>query len=219
MFEHPTGKVPESVSLVALGPTKEDFVKNQCRHKPNVKAEEVWTLNTGIRWLKHDLAFIMDDMSEFGHHFPDYGDAMRDADKPIITSALYDEFPMSVEYPLQEILTDFKQTYFNNSVPYIIAYALHIGVKYMYIFGADYTFPGQEARESGRGCVEFWIGFAASRGMVVQVVETSTLMDACEDNRFYGYIHQPIVKFNVTDIHKDIAPGSGTKFESVAQRR
>jgi hypothetical protein len=219
MFQHPTGKSPESVTLVALGPTKEEFVKNQTSHTPKIRADEVWTLNTGIRWLKHDLAFIMDDMSEFAHHFPVYGEEMRNADKPIITSAKYDEFPTAIDYPLQEVINEFKQVYFNNSVPYIIAYALYIGVKELNLFGADYTFPGQEARESGRGCVEFWIGFAASRGMRVNVVDQSTLMDACEDGRFYGYIHQPRISFDVVDINRELKPGSGTRFESVAQRR
>lgn len=219
MFEHPTGKAPESVSLVALGPTKDDFVKDQSRHTPKFQSHEIWTLNTAIRWLKYDLAFIMDDMSEFAHHFPAYGDEMRKADKPIITSRAYDEFPTAVDYPLQEIINEYKQVYFNNSVPYIIAYALYIGVKEMKLFGADYTFPGQNAREAGRGCVEFWIGYAAARGMQVSVVETSTLMDACEDGRFYGYVHQPLVKMSVVDNVKEMKPGSGTRFESVAQRR
>lgn len=193
-WQHPTGKTPETVAIVALGPSKRDFVADSGRHDPGHAADEVWAVNTAMRWCRHDVAFIMDDMNEFARHFDDYGRAMREHDKPIITSTVYDEFPTAVAYPLAEIVARCQQTYFNNSVPYLIAYAYLIGVKRLIIFGADYTFPGTEAREDGRGCTEFWLGFVAANGMTVEVCRSSTLTDANKGQRFYGYLSQPIVR-------------------------
>lgn len=203
-WEHPTGKIPETVAIVALGPSKKDFVSDQGRHVPGTGFDEVWAVNTSIRWVRHDLAFIMDDMREFARFYPEYGEAMRQHDQPIITSQTYEEFPTARPLPLAEIVGATQQTYFNNSVPYMIAYAYLIGVKKLCIFGADYTFPGTEAREEGRGCVEFWLGFVSSRGMSVEIAPSSTLMDACKGPRFYGYISQPLIKTAGEDGHAPI---------------
>lgn len=193
-WEHPTGKSPKSVMIVALGPSKKDFVSDFGRHVPGHKPDEIWAVNTAMRWCRHDLAFIMDDMQEFARHFPEYGEAMRTHDKPILTSTKYEQFPTAQALPLGEIVAATQQLYFNNSVPYMVAYALYIGVKELIIFGADYTYPGTDAREAGRGCMEFWLGFAAAKGMTIQIAPSSTLMDAREGTRFYGYISQPIIR-------------------------
>ena len=64
----------------------------------------------------------------------------------------------------------------------------------MHVFGADYTFPGTTARESGRANCEYWVGFCRARGMQVIVASTTTLLDPREGPYFYGYLHQPIVR-------------------------
>lgn len=212
-WEHPTGKTPESVAIVALGPSKKDFVGDQGRHTPGHGFDEVWAVNTAIRWCRHDVAFIMDDMQEFAKHFPDYGDAMRNHDRPIITSAAYPQFPTAKPLPLGEIIAHTQQMYFNNSVPYMIAYAMLIGVKRLVLFGADYTFPGTEAREDGRGCTEFWLGFAAARGMTVEICKSSTLMDARKGLRFYGYLSQPIIRVTGQEEPLPSAPDNICKYE------
>lgn len=196
-WQHPTGNSPKAVTLVALGPTRKDYFEQAARHTPEVVSDEVWTLNTGIRYMKHDVAFIMDDMMEFATHFPAYGEEMRKATSPIITSVKYAQFPAAVQYPLAEVLTVCQpRPYFNNSVPYIIAYAYMIGVKEMSIYGADYTFPGMKAREDGRACVEYWCGWAEAKGMVIRLPSATTLMDANRGLRFYGYLRQPKISFD-----------------------
>lgn len=203
-WEHPTGDVPESVAIVGLGPSKRDFVADQGRHEPGNRVDEVWAVNTAIRWCKHDVAFIMDDMNEFSRFYPDYGETMRNNEAPIITSRKYEQFEPALEFPLAEVVGATQQLYFNNSVPYMIAYALFIGVKRIVLFGVDYTHPGTTAREDGRGCTEFWLGYAIAKGMSVEICTSSTLMDVSSGQRFYGYLSQPLIKTRGEDGHAPI---------------
>ncbi len=195
-WKHPTGRKPETVTLVALGPTKADYYNMQVDHEPEMKADETWTLNTGIRWCRADLCFVMDDLRWYSERYPAYGDDLRAASIPIITSQVHDGFPTAVSYPLVDIVEAFggENAYFRNSVPYILAYALWIGVKRLNVFGADYTFPGSVGREAGRANCEYWVGFCRARGMQVIVPSTTTLLDVREGPYFYGYLHQPIVR-------------------------
>lgn len=194
-WRHPTGRTPESVTLVALGPTKRDFFDMQTAHEPEIMADETWTLNTGIRWCRADLCFVMDDLRWYAERYSRYGKDLRETSIPIITSALHDGFPTAMLYPLNEVVDAFgtENAYFHNSVPYVLAYALFIGVKRINLFGADYTHPSTVAREPGRANCEYWVGFCRARGMTVIVPSTTTLLDACEGPSFYGYLHQPIV--------------------------
>jgi hypothetical protein len=41
--------------------------------------------------------------------------------------------------------------YFNNTAAYAVAYAVHIGVKKITLFGCDYTYPNAHDAEKGRG--------------------------------------------------------------------
>ena len=194
-WRHPTGQWPESVTLVALGPTKHDYYDMLTGHEPEIVSDETWTLNTGVRWCKADLCFVMDDLRWYAERYPAYGADLRAADVPIITSQLHEGFN-AWAYPLTDIVAEFgaENAYFRNSVPYILAYALFIGVKRLHIFGADYTFPGGVAREAGRANCEYWVGFLRARGMTVIVPSTTTLLDTREGAYFYGYLHQPIIR-------------------------
>ena len=199
-WRHPTGRTPKHVAVVALGPSRANYISQTTSHTPPVNPDEVWTVNTAVRWLQHDVCFLMDDMHEFAKHFPEYGAAMRKAQSPILTSVAYPEFSKAVAYPLAEVLNNGTgRMYFNNSGPYIIAYALLIGVEKLSLFGLDYSFPGSDARENGRGSVEYWIGVAEARGMQVDIAKDSTLCDTNRGLCFYGYIRQPVITERPSD--------------------
>ena len=103
------------------------------------------------------------------------------------TAPLYDRYPGLVSYPLKEVLESTGAPYLNNTVAMAIAYALHIGVKTLSLFGVDFTYPDAHISEKGRACCEFLLGLAAARGMEVRVPETTTLLDANMPDKFYGY--------------------------------
>jgi hypothetical protein len=108
---------------------------------------------------------------------------------PIITSREHPDYPGLVAFPLQEVLNSLGQAYFNSTAAYAVAYAIHIGVKHLSLFGCDYTYPNAHDAEKGRGCLEFWLGIASARGIKLSLPKTSTLLDGIYQlqDRFYGY--------------------------------
>lgn len=108
----------------------------------------------------------------------------------VITSRKHPDYPCLEEFPLQKVLNWMPQGYFNNTAAYAVAYAIVIaGATKISIFGCDYTYPDAHDAEKGRGCLEFWLGVAAAKGIQLSVPKTTTLLDAMEpiDRRFYGY--------------------------------
>lgn len=190
--------VPESVAIVAMGASKSIFVSSAAAvGGSHALYEEVWAINCMAAVIRHDRVFHMDDFrvqearAAAGNEMvANMLTVLRRHPGPIYTSKAYPEtYPGSVEYPLAAVMRKFSHVYFNNTVPYAVAFAAFLGVKRLGLYGLDYTYSGHHSREKGRACVEFWLGFASARGMVVQVAENSTLLDADvpDDQRFYGY--------------------------------
>jgi len=83
--------------------------------------------------------------------------------------------------------------YLHNSVPFMLAYALVLNVKGVQLWGADYTFPGTDAREDDRANCEFWVGALRMAGVEVKVCDRSTLLNAARQPWLYGYGARPPV--------------------------
>lgn len=66
---------------------------------------------------------------------------------------------------------------------------IHIGVDKVSLYGCDYTYPNAHDAEKGRGCLEFWLGQAAARGISIALPKNTSLMDALNtrQERLYGY--------------------------------
>lgn len=190
--------VPAHVVILGLGPSLRDYVDLAKRLGGRYRfADEVWGINAVGGVLQCDRLWHMDDvrlqeiraaanpdgniaaMLEWMHRHPG----------PIYTSRVHQDYPGLVAFPLEDVINDCGYAYFNSTAAYAIAYAIHIGVKKMSLFGYDFTYPNAHHAEKGRACVEFWLGIAAARGISLAVAETSTLMDARErpDEKLYGY--------------------------------
>ena len=212
--------VPEVVSLVALGVSKTAFF-NECMTTGSTRglADEVWVVNKMGVIVKHDMLWRMDDLtgiyecnnkaytggnvSEPQIIHDTYTDFLRNHDKPIVTSKAYPElFPNSVEYPLEDVINTIGYSYFRTTPAYAAAFAIHIGVKRLRIFGCDYVYPtNQYKAESGRANLEFILGIGMTMGMEVWVPPTSTLLDSNSPTleKMYGYRHPIEVKPNPED--------------------
>lgn len=188
---------PKSVAIVAMGQSSDTYLR-LCANLGDRRrvADETWAINAMGGVIQHDLLFHMDDckvQEARAARTPDSNIAgmvrwLRDHPN-FITSKAYPEYPGAHEFPLQDVINTLGASYFNNTVPYAMAYALFIGVKKVAIYGADYSYENLHKAEMGRGCLEFWIGLAAARGVAVEVAGNSTLLDANVDasQRFYGY--------------------------------
>jgi hypothetical protein len=117
---------------------------------------------------------------------------------PIYTCTLDERVPGAVLYPLKEVVKDTGLCYFNNTVPYAIAFAIHHKVEKLYLYGLDYSYKSNLVlAEAGRACAEFWLSAAIARGMEVEVAHNSTLLDTNvpDEEKLYGYhrLDDPLV--------------------------
>lgn len=194
---------PAHVAIVGLGPSCADFFE-LARRLGGVSAycDEVWGINAIGDVLRCNRVFHMDDLliqERRAAARPDGNIAamvrwLRVHPGPVYTSRERPGYPGLVEFPLEAVLNgtgaegNGGAPYFNSTAAYAVAYAVHIGVKRMSLFGLDYTLPNHHHAEKGRACVEFWLGIAAARGIEITIPEKSSLMDACEqDGILYGY--------------------------------
>ena len=185
---------PKSVAIVAMGASAQMYLavaaQRGGRHEV---AENTWAINGMGGVIEHDLLFHMDDCrlqeSRTGTENIQCMLKWLRRHPRFFTSKAYPEYPGAIEFPLEDVVNSVGSTYLNNTVAYAVAYAIHIGVNTLSVWGADYTYPDRHKAESGRGCVEFLLGIAAARGIAIQVPDKSSLLDADVPPEWkpYGY--------------------------------
>lgn len=191
-------RVPEHVAILGLGPSVGQYLNFTKRIGARGKfCDEVWAINALGDILQCDRTFHMDDVriQEIrAAAAPDSNIAamlgwLKKHPGPIYTSRGHDDYPGLVEYPLEEVINKTGYAYFNNTAAYAVAYAVYLGVKKISLFGIDFTYPNSHQREKGRGCVEWWLGYAAARGIKIAIPMQSSLMDALVPvrDKLYGY--------------------------------
>jgi SAM-dependent methyltransferase len=198
LAEQPAKSAPKHVSIVGLGPSSAQYVSITRgmggRHK---YSDETWVINAYGDVLAHDRVFHMDDVriqqiradAEPDSNIAAMLEWLKKHPGPIVTSRAHPDYPGLVEFPLEEVVNEFDHSYFNNTAAYAVAYAIHIGVEKLSLFGMDFTYPNAHDAEKGRACVEYWLGQAVARGVKIVIPKTSTLLDALNTpaERFYGY--------------------------------
>ena len=189
------------VAIVGLGSTQGIFTSSVANGKI---FDEVWAINSMMVPIKHDRVFMMDPASRFldtedaGAQTKAMRKILDSHPGPIYTCVLDDRVPGAVLYPLEEVVKDTGLCYFNNTVPYAIAFAIYHKVKKLYLYGIDYSYKSNLVMaEAGRACTEFWISTAIARGIKIEVAQDSTLLDTNVPNeeKLYGYhrLEDPLV--------------------------
>lgn len=194
---------PEHVAIIGLGPSCATFFElAKGLGGASAYCDEVWGINAIGDVLRCDRIFHMDDLlvqearakERPGSNIAAMVTWLKSHPGPVYTSLVRPGYPGLVAFPLEEVLNaghdgNGGAPYFNSTAAYAVAYAVHIGVKRISLFGIDYTLPNAHKAEQGRACVEFWLGIAAARGIAITVPEQSSLLDACapEAERLYGY--------------------------------
>lgn len=186
------------ITILGLGPSLEEYLNLTKRlGGRHAYADEIWGINAVGGVVQCDRVFHMDDVrvqEARAKARPESNIArmlewMRVHPGPIYTSRAHPDYPGLVEYPLEEVVNEFDHPYLNNTAAYALAYALYLGADKISIFGCDYTYPNAHDAEQGRGCLEFWCGIAAARGVKLVMPKVTSLMDACypQQRRLYGY--------------------------------
>lgn len=195
--------IPAHVSIIGLGPSCAAFFElTKGLGGASAYCDEVWGINAIGDVLRCDRIFHMDDVLVQEARAKDRPFSniaamvrwLKTHPGPIYTSIPRPGYPGMIAFPLEDVLNagldgNGGAPYFNSTAAYAVAYAVHIGVKKISLFGIDYTLPNAHKAEQGRACVEFWLGIAAARGIEIVVPEQSSLLDACapESERLYGY--------------------------------
>lgn len=190
--------IPQHVAILGLGPSVETFLQVAKRMGGrSAYCDEVWSINAVADVIGSDRVFHMDDVriqeiraaAAPGSNIAAMLRWLKRHPGPVITSRAHPDYPGLVEFPLQAVVNSMRYAYFNSTAAYAVAYAIHLGVKKLSLFGLDYTYANAHHAERGRACVEFWIGMAAARGIQLAIPHTSSLMDACNTpaERLYGY--------------------------------
>ena len=211
LYTHP--KQPECVVLLCMGPSITDYLTACLTQEfdPSV-IDEVWSINMSANAFRSDLVIWMDDLQQQRNFRPKLMDALKRWNAPVLTSKAHlDIVPNSYDYPIEEIaargISVLGKPYLNNGVAMAIAYGLHIGVKKMTIFGADFTYVDRNIAEMGRACTEVWIMIAHIGGMDVALSPGTSLMDNVADHGIYGYSEQPVIPTHDGRFFKYAKPG------------
>lgn len=190
--------VPDHVAIIGLGPSAEAFMDHVKRLGGRHEfCDEVWTINSLGDVLQCDRVFHMDDVRIQEIRAvarPESNIAamlkwLRRHPGPVYTSRIHPDYPGLVAFPLEDVINSCGVAYLNNTAAYAVAYAVHIGVKRITMFGCDYTYPNAHDAEKGRACTEFHLGIAKARGIRIGLPDKTSLMDAMcdEQDRLYGY--------------------------------
>lgn len=191
--------VPDHVAILGLGPSLEAYV-DVVKRIGNRRwfADEVWAINAAADVIQCDRVFHMDDVriQEIrAAALPESNIAamlefLKKHPGPIYTSRAHADYPATVDYPLADVMNSCGGVaYFNSTAAYAVAFAVHLGVKKITLFGCDFSYSNSHQAEQGRGCVEFYLGMAKARGIAIGLPNTTSLMDAVATNgqRLYGY--------------------------------
>lgn len=193
-------EAPYSVAIVGAGPSRSDYIADCVKQSGRQRvADETWAINAMAGCIQHDRAIIMDALPYFAKNRSECHDGYRDwlhkHPGPIYTQRRYEDFLGSVEYPLQAVIKTLGCAYFNTTVAYAVALAIHIGVRNIKLYGIDFTYENNRGfAEAGRACVEYWLRDAAWRNIKVDIAPSSTLMDQCNNRALYGYSTAPEIR-------------------------
>ena len=107
-------------------------------------------------------------------------DWLRKCPIPVYMEQHYEDIPMSIRYPFDEIndwvseLDPNGRNYFTNSVSYMIALALYERFDIIHLYGVDMA-VGSEYEKQRPSC-EWWLGIAKGLGIELYIPDQSDLL-------------------------------------------
>jgi len=109
------------------------------------------------------------------------------------------DVPRAVRYPIEDVLKQFPRAYFNNTISWMIALALHQGYETIGIWGVDMALDGvhgQSEYSHQRPSVEYFVGWADGHGVEFYIPTESEI---CKVGFLYGKDNITPVRRKLTD--------------------
>lgn len=166
------------VKKIAIVGTSESSVKlSDCLDD----SWEVWGCNGAYQLIsgvdKHFELHPIPYLKDLGI-IPEYLEYMEFMGSNLIINGKYPELPNAVSYPIEEIVKHFKIKYFNNTISYMVAYALYTNpdLEDLALLGVDMAADTEYAHQ--RPCTEFFLGYAHSKGIRITIPDVCPLLKA-----------------------------------------
>jgi len=177
------------VAIVGLAPSTHD------QAPWDDPAWEKWGLPWDDKyWARMTRHFEMHDVDLlYGPHSKrgkGYFDRLKDCET-LYMQGKYFDFPTSQRYPFEEVAASIGQAYWNSSIAYAMALAIHEGAREIGIWGVDMT--GDDEYGYQRPNMEYLIGVARGQGVDVYIPPESALC-RFEATGIKFYDHMPTYK-------------------------
>ena len=190
------------VAILANGESNGNFTRN-----PTIqgKYDKVWGLNQIATWsgIQLDKCFVMDDLKLRMPFYAgtDFVEWLKTYPRPIVTSRVYEEWPTSEAFPIEEVCHYFGVPLgiaMYSTPDYMIALAIYEGATQIDMFGVDLADPMKSNREMLISTAQ-WIGAAHARGVLVRTFVGSTYQwltnpGVCMEAGLYGYVEKPRIE-------------------------
>lgn len=219
------------LAIVALGPSADSYIRTvEGQGDPTSLYDEVWLVNgfSNVLWSEvggiRCRGFAMDDVriqelrAKGGNKkVANMLESYKRHPGPIYTSRAHKDYPALVEFPLEQVMNacSVQRDYLNSTVAYPLALAIAENATAISLYGADYTFPNRHEAEKGRGCVEWWLARAETRGIKIGLPTDTSILDMNCDGHPYGYDLCKITrtkdvngytKYQIEDLPEDMWP-------------
>lgn len=135
----------------------------------------------------HDMELLQ---STHSRRNSDYFERLRDCQN-LYMQAKYFDAPTSQRYPFEAVAGSIGQAYWNSSIAYAMALAIHEGAREIAIFGVD--MDGTDEYAYQRPNMEYLIGIARGQGINVFIPPESALC-RFEPTGIKFYDHMPTYK-------------------------
>lgn len=201
-----------SVSIVAMGKTKHEFMNDYVLYSRKRLTDHVWAMNGMIPVIRCNMGFMMDDtdivIPEILETLEEpwktktfnMVEAVKDIDVPIVvpyeTKLLHRPFV----YPLHDVVATLGHARLFNTTAYAIAYAIHMHYDEIRVYGVDFGYSDDgrlvDLRTAmdimnERACVEALLQQAEDRGINVYIPNGSALRSMNTNTEhglpLYGY--------------------------------
>lgn len=149
---------------------------------------EIWGLPwDDFGWSQMTRLFEMHDLRllESEHSKRKEGYFKRLEDCPVLY--MQQDYKNAIAYPFDDVAKSIGQAYWNSSIAYAMALAIHEGAEEIAIYGVDMT--GSDEYGYQRPNMEYLIGFARGKGIKVTIPDESPLCKFQNHGiKFYDFV-------------------------------